>query len=208
VRTDVKVEAPELRLDPRIIENPIDWREVFGSAPARVEVEIGIGKGRFLLTLAQARPDVSLLGVDWANEFLRIGESRASKRGLANVRFIRVDARELVRAIPEASVSAYYIFYPDPWPKTRQQKRRFLNPSNAIELGRTLVPGGGLHVATDHPDYWQVIEGVLAGVRELERLPTFGGDEFPLPVDAPLTNFEEKYRVAGRERFRASWRRR
>ena len=207
MRTDVKIEAPELRLDPRIVEQPIDWRSIFGS-PARVEVEIGIGKGRFLLAAAQARPDVSFLGVDWANEFLRIAESRAAKRGLANVRFLRVDARELVRATPDESVSAYYIFYPDPWPKKRQQKRRFLNPSNAVELARTLVPRGGLHVATDHPDYWEMIERVLDEVPALERLPSFGFEEFPLPVDAPLTNFEEKYSLAGRERFRASWRRR
>ncbi len=207
MRTDVKVEAPELRLDPEIVYQAIDWRAIFGSA-GPVEVEIGIGKGRFLLAAAQARPDVSFLGVDWANEFLRIAESRAAKRGLANVRFLRVDARELVRAIPDESVRAYYIFYPDPWPKKRQQKRRFLQPANVVELARTLVPRGLLHVATDHPDYWAAIDAALGAAPAFERLPAFGGDEFPLPVDAPLTNFEEKYRVAGRDRFRASWRRR
>jgi tRNA (guanine-N7-)-methyltransferase len=207
MRTDVKVDAPELRLDPGIVYQAIDWRTIFGASP-RVEVEIGIGKGRSLLAVAQARPDVSFLGVDWANEFLRIAEARAAKRGLANVRFLRVDARELVRAIPDESVSAYYIFYPDPWPKKRQQKRRFLQAANVVELARTLVPRGLLHVATDHPDYWTAIDAVLGAAPVFERLPAFGGDEFPLPVDEPLTNFEEKYRVAGRDRFRASWRRR
>jgi tRNA (guanine-N7-)-methyltransferase len=207
VRTDVKIEAPELRLDPRIVTAPIDWRAHF-ETPGRIEVEIGIGKGRFLLAVAEARPDVCYLGVDWANEYLRIAESRAAKRGLKNVRFLRVDARELVRAIPDGTVSTYYVFYPDPWPKKRQQKRRFLQPANVAELARTLEPRGHLHIATDHPDYWTAIEASLDGSTAFERLPSFGGDEFPLPVDAPLTNFEEKYRLAGRDRFRASWRRR
>jgi len=206
MRTDVKVEAPELRLDPQIVTAPMDWSAIFGST-GRVEVEIGIGKGRFLLTAAEARPDVSFLGVDWANEYLRIAESRAAKRRLANVRFLRVDARDLVRAIPDGTVAAYYVFYPDPWPKKRQQKRRFLQAATAVELARTLVPRGWLHVATDHPEYWAAIETVFDRAPEFERLASFGGDEFPVPVDTPLTNFEEKYRLAGRERFRASWRR-
>jgi tRNA (guanine-N7-)-methyltransferase len=207
MRADVKVDAPELRLDPGIVTTTIDWGAIFGS-PGRVEVEIGIGKGRFLLTAAEARPDVHFLGVDWANEYLRVAESRAAKRRLANVRFLRVDARDLVRAIPDRAVGAYYVFYPDPWPKTRQQKRRFLQAATAAELARTLVPRGWLHVATDHPQYWAAIEGVLDRAPEFERLATFGGDEFPVPVDTPLTNFEEKYLLAGRKRFRASWRRR
>jgi tRNA (guanine-N7-)-methyltransferase len=204
----IKVEAPGLRLDPEHILESLDWDEVFGSA-GRVEVEIGIGKGRFLLACAAARPEVHHLGVEWANKYLRIAESRALKRGLENVRFARVDARELVcRAIPSASVAVYYVFYPDPWPKKRHQKRRFLQRDAVDHLARTLVPGGALHVATDHEDYWSSIEVVLDAHPALERLERFGGEEFPLPVDAPLTNFEDKYRNEGRARFRASWRRR
>ncbi len=206
MRGSVKVEAPELRLDPGLVTGPVDWVAVFGSA-ARIEVEIGIGKGRFLLTAAEARPDVHFLGVDWANEYLRVAESRAAKRRLANVRFLRVDARELVLAVPDRSVSAYYVFYPDPWPKKRHHKRRFLQASNARELARTLTPGGFLHVATDHAEYWSAIEALLDHEPAFARLAEFGGAEFPLPADAPLTNFEEKYRVEGRPRFRGSWQR-
>lgn len=79
---------------------------------------------------------------------------------------------------------------------------------NSVDhLARTLVPGGGLHVATDHEDYWEQIVDVLDTHAQFERLPEFGGPEFPLPVDLPLTNFEEKYRDQGRGRHRASWRR-
>ncbi len=198
-----------LRIDPeRALARPLDWVEVFG-AEGQVEVEIGIGKGRFLLAAAESRPNVHMLGVEWANEFLRIAETRAARRGLGNVRFVRVDARELVtRSIPAASVGAYYVFYPDPWPKRRHHKRRFFQPATIEHLARTLRPGGTIHVSTDHDDYWAVIEPLLDAHDAFERLPEFGGEGFPLPADSPLTNFEAKYEVQGRNRHRASWRRR
>ena len=186
----------------------LDWVEMFGDE-GKVEVEIGIGKGRFLLAVAEARPEVHYLGVEWANEFLRIAEARAMKRGLENIRFVRVDARELVaRAIQPASVDTYFVFYPDPWPKKRHHKRRFFQRSTADHLARTLKPAGGLHVATDHDDYWSVLEPLLDTHPAFLRLPEFGGEDFPLPSDAPLTNFEAKYEVQGRGRHRGSWRRR
>jgi tRNA (guanine-N7-)-methyltransferase len=197
-----------LRLDAEAAVEGLDWGRVFGRE-GRVEVEIGIGKGRFLLAVAAARPDVLHFGVEWSNEYLRLVETRAERGNLDNVRFVRADASDLVRrAIPDGSVSAYYVFYPDPWPKKRHHKRRFLQPANIDAMARTLVPEGWLHVATDHDDYWSVIEPLLDAHAALARQPAFGGPEFPLPIDGPLTNFEAKYEVQGRSRHRASWRRR
>jgi tRNA (guanine-N7-)-methyltransferase len=208
VRGNVKVEAPDFRVDPDRVMESLDWAQVFGDDGA-VEIEIGIGKGRFLLASATARPDVLHFGIEWANKYLRIAEARAVKKGLKNVRFARVDARELVeRSVPSASVSSYYVFYPDPWPKKRHQKRRFIRPKTADHLARTLLPEGKLHVGTDHEEYWEVIRQVLDAHPALERLSEFGDETFPFPVDQPLTNFEAKYRVEGRNRLRASWRRR
>ena len=184
------------------------WPEVFGRA-APVEVEVGIGKGRFLLAAAAARPEVDHLGIEWANEYLRIAETRAAKRGLRNLRFVRADAKLLVtRAIAEASVSAYYVFYPDPWPKKRHHKRRFFEPPIVDRVVATLIPGGWLHAATDHDEYWTVIEPLLDRHAGLARQPDFGGPAFPLPAESALTNFEAKYEVEGRSRHRGSWRRR
>jgi tRNA (guanine-N7-)-methyltransferase len=204
---DVKVEAPDLRLDPEQTVVSLDWKKVFDDG-GPVEIEIGIGKGRFLLVAAAARPEVSHLGVEWANKYLRFAEMRALKRGLTNVRFARVDAKEMVhRAVPTNSVSVYYVFYPDPWPKKRHKKRRFLRLETVNHVARTLVTEGKLHVATDHVDYWVEIEPLLDGHPAFERLPAFGGEEFPIPVDQPLTNYEEKYLVEGRNRFKGSWKR-
>ena len=197
-----------LRLDPEAAVRGLDWRTVFGRE-GRVEIEVGIGKGRFLLEAAAARPEVLHLGVEWSNEYLRVAETRAAKRGLGNTRFVRADASELVRrAVAEASVFAYYVFYPDPWPKKRHHKRRFLQPSNADALARTLVPGGWLHVATDHDEYWEAIEPLFDAHPAFARQPVFGGEDFPLPTEGALTNFEAKYENEGRSRHRATWRRR
>lgn len=201
------IEAPELRLDPEALIRSVDWGAIFGR-DAPVEVEIGIGKGRFLLAAAEGRPEVSHLGVEWANKYLRFAESRAAKKGLANIRFVRVDAHQLMPVIPDASVTAYYVFYPDPWPKKRHMKRRFLQPSVADHIARTLLPGGLLHAATDHTGYWSAIEPLFDGRSDFERLPAFGGDDFPVPLDEPLTNFEAKYVPEGRPAHRGSWRRR
>jgi tRNA G46 methylase TrmB len=72
-------------------------------------------------------------------------------------------------------------------------------------LARTLKDDGLVHAATDHADYWEVIEPLLDDHVEFQRLERFGGPRFPLDVDGPLTNFEEKYGVEGRQRFRGSW---
>ncbi len=203
-----RTESP-FRLDPDEAMRGLDWSRVFATdGPIEVEVEIGIGKGRFLLEVAAARPEIRMLGIDWANQYLRIAEERAAKRGLENVRFLRADARDLVhRAFPPASVRTFYVFYPDPWPKKRHHKRRFFQHETANDIARILVPGGHLHAATDHDEYWSVIESILDFHSAFERLHEFGGPEFPLSPDAPLTNFEAKYEVQGRNRHRASWRR-
>lgn len=201
---ELVIEAPELRVDPDLLRRPFAWDEVFGKA-GPVEIEIGIGKGRFLLAAARPRPEVLHLGVEWANKYLRYAESRAARDGLENVRFARLDACEMMAGIPDRSVRQIYVFYPDPWPKKRHQKRRFLRRTNADQIARILEPGGTLHVATDHAHYWASIEPLFDAHPGFSRREAFGGERFPLPVEAPLTNFEAKYAREGRGRNRASW---
>jgi tRNA (guanine-N7-)-methyltransferase len=203
----LKIEAPELRLDPERVTESFAWSDVF-PVERPVEIEIGIGKGRFLLDAAEKRPEINHLGVEWANKYLRFAESRAQRRGLDNVRFVRVDAREMMASIPDRSVETFYVFYPDPWPKKRHHKRRFLREDMAAELARVLVDGGKLHVATDHADYWEALQPVFDDHAEFERQDSFGGPEFPVEEGQPLTHFEIKYAVEERDRHRASWVRR
>lgn len=199
--------APHLRLDPEKSLQGLDWKSIFGNENP-VEIEIGLGKGRFLLAAAAAKPELNFLGIEWANQYLRIAEERAAKRGLTNLRFLRVDAAQLLAAaIKPGSVSAFYIFYPDPWPKLRHHKRRLLQLPVANDLAKALKPSGKLYIATDHDQYWSEIEPLFDKHPAFQRLPEFATPEFPLIASEPLTNYEEKYLTEGRSRHRATWQR-
>ncbi len=187
---------------------PIDLDTVFGRSAPRV-LEIGIGDGETLLALAALHPERDFLGVEVHRPGVGHCLLGIESGGLTNVRLIAHDAVEVLeRQLPDRSLDEALLYFPDPWPKKRHHKRRFLQAANVDALAKTLVPSGWLHVATDHDDYWSVIEPLLDAHLAFARQPVFGGPEFPLPVDGALTNFEAKYEVEGRSRHRGSWRRR
>lgn len=172
---------------------PLRWSELFAS-PGPPEVEIGSGKGRFLLELAALRPETGFLAVERAGKYHRLVCDRVARRGLANVRLLRTTAEDLLyRLLAPASVAAFYVLFPDPWPKKRHHKRRFINPENVAALARALAPGGRLLVKSDHPGYGEVIAEVLGaapGLAALDAEAAFAG--------LPETGFERKYREQGR----------
>ena len=172
---------------------PLSWPALFGrSAPT--EVEIGSGKGRFLLELAMAHPDVNFLGVERAAKYHALVCHRAARRGLDNVRLLRTTAEDLLfRLLAPGSVRTLYVLFPDPWPKKRHHKRRLIQPAVVEQMLSILEPDGRLLVKTDHPAYGEVISDVLgsvtgAGTSDAE-------DAFR---DLPLTGFERKYLDQGR----------
>lgn len=170
------------------------WMEVFSNEHP-VEIEIGIGKGRFILDAARRREDVNYVGVEWAMKYLRMAHARCVRRELSNLRFVRADAREFVEFfVPERSVNAYHIYFPDPWPKKRHHKRRLFNREFLNEVERTLMPGGLLWLATDFAEYFEVMEDVL---RESDRLR-----ETDRVWDGAKTNYEEKYLAVGKPIYR------
>ncbi len=170
------------------------WVEVFSNEHP-VEIEIGIGKGRFILDAARRREDVNYVGVEWAMKYLRMAHARCVRRELSNLRFVRADAREFVEFfVPERSVNAYHIYFPDPWPKKRHHKRRLFNREFLNEVERTLMPGGLLWLATDFAEYFEVMEDVL---RESDRLR-----EIDRVWDGAKTNYEEKYLAVGKPIYR------
>ena len=171
-------------------EPMLDWSEVFGNGHP-VEIELGIGKGRFLIDAAQRNPQINYLGVEWAAKYLRIAQARSLKRRLENIRFVRVDARELVELfVPSESIQAYHVYFPDPWPKKRHHKRRLFNAEFLGEVERTLEADGLLWLATDHDEYFQVMEEVL------DSDPRFVEVEVNWPE--VRTNYEEKYITQGK----------
>ncbi len=116
-------------------------------------LEIGFGGGEHLLARAAERPDVGFIGCEpFVNGVAKL-LAGVEAQGLDNVRVRADDATALIAAAPDACFSRIYLLYPDPWPKRRQQKRRFVSERNVAALARVLKPGGELRFATDIDDY-------------------------------------------------------
>ncbi len=180
---------------------PICWAELFGNDHP-VELEIGTGKGGFLLEQARRHGDRNFLGVEWANKYFKFAADRMARWGLTNVRLVRCDAKDLViRCLPEASVSVLHVYHPDPWPKKRHGKRRLFDPALVAAATRALADGGTWEVQTDHRDYFELIQNLLVSRPELEQ--TLRDPHNEHAGDATVaTNFEIKYRREGREIYR------
>src|SRR5262249_27473453 len=150
---------------------PLDWRAVFGN-DAPVEIEVGFGKGLFLVTAATASPGVNFLGVEVVRKYQLFAATRMAKRGLPNVRLVKADAREFLRDCAAAgSVAAVHVYFPDPWWKKRHHKRRVFTPEFAAACARVLRPGGRLHVATDVEEYFALMREAIAPRAGLRELP-------------------------------------
>ena len=193
-RLSVDLPAPGGRLDPTRLFDP-PRREIW--------LEIGFGGGEHLawqaLDHARRQSDVGLIGVEFfvngiAALFHRLEGSPAQDL----LRVYQGDARDLLAALPVASLQRVFILFPDPWPKLRHHKRRLIQGQTLDCLARVMVPGGELRIATDDADY-------LAWILErLVRHPAFDwmarrpGDWRARPDDWPATRYEEKALDAGR----------
>lgn len=174
---------------------------------APLEMEIGCGKGGFLLRQAQAHPDRNYFAVEWANEFYKFASDRMARWGITNVRIMRTDAKVLVtHHLPPACLAALHVYHPDPWPKKRHHKRRLFSPDFMEAVVRVLVPGGRLAVQTDHAEYFEQIQSVITARPEIVLAPFEEICEAE-PETGPQTNFQVKYQREGRDIFRIAGRR-
>jgi tRNA (guanine-N7-)-methyltransferase len=186
-------------------DEPLAWGRVFAvSRP--VQVEIGSGKGRFLIRAAEADPATNWVGLERRYSHLALAVERAYLRDITNIVFVRCDAMEVVRRlIPAGSVGAFHVYYPDPWWKKRHKKRRVFSDAVIGDMARALLPGGELRVATDVADYF---EEILARIAESGLFaPAALPDEAWSPGGEPLTAYEAKWLARGRTPQRASFRR-
>ncbi|HYV35089.1 MAG TPA: tRNA (guanosine(46)-N7)-methyltransferase TrmB [Gemmataceae bacterium] len=197
------VRLPLEQLQPFLFEIPeslpIEWPGVFGNDHP-VEIEVGFGKGLFLLTASQQRPEVNFFGIEIERKYQLFTANRVAKRNLRNVRLASTDARALLRdRVPARSVQAVHVYFPDPWWKTRHHKRRLFTREFAGACAQVLRDGGRLEVLTDVEDYYGIITGLIAEQPLLCRLPAVERAE------NHLTNFERKYRQAGKPIYGASY---
>ncbi len=184
---------------------PLDLGALF--AGREVWLEIGFGGGEHMVHQAVARPDVGIIGCEPFINGVAMLLGKIRTAGVDNIRIHPGDVRDLFDVLPEASISKAFLLYPDPWPKKRHHRRRFVTPEYLAPLARVIVPGAELRVATDIPDY----------VRQtLEEVPGQGFDwlaEGPADLRRPwddwtCTRYEAKALREGRVPHYLTFRRR
>lgn len=189
---------------PPLPDELVDFMRWFAS-PGPLELEIGSGKGGFLLMRARACPEVRLLGIEWANKFFRYAANRMARWQISNVRLMRTDARVfMLRNVPRSCLNVLHLYHPDPWPKKRHHKRRLVQPDFVAAAVRSLRIDGRLHVQSDHEEYFAQIHTLLNACPQLQELSPAEQVEI-MPEEWQGTNFEIKYRREGRRIFRASF---
>ncbi len=188
--------APTLTFDAAA---PIpDPAALFGGRPGPVWLEIGFGGGEHLVAAARRHPEVNLIGCESFLNGIAKALELIEADGLGNIRLHDGDARNVIEALPSGAVGRVYLLYPDPWPKRRQHKRRFVSDETLARLARIMGPGAELRVATDSDDYagW-ILARVLAS-------PHFtwtaaAAKDWQEPWDSwPGTRYEAKAKAAGR----------
>jgi tRNA (guanine-N7-)-methyltransferase len=184
----------------------LDWPTLFGNDHP-VEIEIGFGKGLFLVTSALANPATNYLGVEIERKLQLFTANRIAKRELRNVRLVKADGRLFLRDCVRAdSVQAVHVYFPDPWWKQRHRKRRVFTAEFAAQCVRVLKPGGHLHLATDVEEYFHVIIELVAKQAQMHRVSLTKMDAHPDDAEFQ-TNFERKSVMQGRSVNRAVYRR-
>ncbi len=173
---------------------PLDIPAFFGK-PGPIEIEIGCGKGTFMLGYCEKHPDLPFVALEWEAEFAFYAAERLSRRAdLRHARVILGDAVPFFRDfLPERCAQAVHIYFPDPWPKKRHRKHRIIRPEFLELMRRVALPGARFYFGTDHAEYNEEARALFAETPWLKML-----EADAQPTEGVQTNFEIKYRKAGK----------
>ncbi|KEP69897.1 tRNA (guanine-N7)-methyltransferase [Thioclava dalianensis] len=195
---------------------PLDLAARFGGKP--VWLEVGFGGGEHLVHMAKTYPDVAIIGCEPYINGVAMLLGKIRRAGVDNVAVHPGDARDLMDVLPEGSIEKAFLLYPDPWPKSKHHRRRFVTQEHLVPLHRALVPGAPFRIATDIPDYVrQAVEEVpKAGFEARFDVPAAFDPDDPQPVagdwdrawdDWLSTRYEQKALREGRKPHYLSYRR-
>lgn len=187
-------------------EGALDARILFGD-DRPLQVEIGFGAGEHLAGQAKLHPDHGLIGCEPFINGVVGALQHVQADGLDNVRLHMGDALDVLARLPDASLERVYLLHPDPWPKARHAKRRFMNPGPLDRIAAKLKPGGEFRFGTDHPVYlrWALMQ--MNGRRDFAWQISRPQDFLERPADWPETRYERKARRLGHEVWYFRWRR-
>lgn len=167
----------------------LDLATAFGRNAPKI-LEIGFGMGESTATIAAAHPETDYLAIEVHTPGVGSLLKQIEEKRLGNIRIIQHDAVEVLRdMLADDVLDGAHIFFPDPWHKTRHNKRRLIQPPFVAQLVKKLKPGGYIHVATDWQDYAEQVLAVLSAEPLLQNTAT---SYAPRPDYRPLTKFEQR----------------
>ncbi len=191
-------------------KNPPTLDELVPAGHDAIEIEIGPGKGAFVLARTEASPRTFVLGIEAATGYASIAATKLRQSGRTNGRLL-VDNGKLYLAdrVPEGALAAVHVYFPDPWPKRRHKGRRFFTDDVPLVIAGALRDGGFLYVATDNAAYAGQVARVMGSATDFvrdedeeQRVRALGAGHAFSP-----TNFERKYIEEGRTIRRYAFRR-
>ncbi|MEN6449014.1 MAG: tRNA (guanosine(46)-N7)-methyltransferase TrmB [Thermoguttaceae bacterium] len=187
------------------LPQPWDPAALFGRATP-LQVEVGTGKGLFLRTAAAGQPESNFLGIEIAHKYAQFAAASLAKAGLSNAVVVDGDALRIFHELlPDRSLAAVHVYFPDPWWKKRHRKRRVMHEPLLRDIERTLVPGGSLHFWTDVEEYFHTTLELIASHTAL--IGPLEVAELPAEHDmAYRTHFERRVRLAAEPVFRSEFR--
>lgn len=197
--------VPSVDTEPSAIFKPESWtallplERIFPSQQP-LEVDLGCGKGRFLLASARANPGTNYLGLDRMLKRLKKVSSKIVRDGLNNVKLLRVEAAYAVEfLLPEQSVSGMYVYFPDPWPKRKHHKKRLFNTAFMDSLSKVMKEGAPVHIATDSQEYFDDIHELFRSDRRFAPIT-------PLELtEDRQTDFELEFKSVNLPTYRCSF---
>lgn len=182
------------------INSRISLESIFNRV-APLEIDLGCGKGRFLSVHASRYPEINFIGIERKQKRVEKVDKKLQRLKLDNVRLIRIEAEYFIEnMLPDNCLTTLYIYFPDPWPKRKHQRRRIFSPDFMNTLTRILTRQGIVHLATDHDDYFEQMKKVVAGDdRFTETTPYVPGEE-------ERSEFETTFLKLGKQANRLSFR--
>lgn len=186
---------------PHVVQLPKEhkgrWKDVFGNENP-VHIEVGMGKGRFIMELAAANPDINYIGIERYSTVLLKGIQKREQLELPNIYFMCVDAKELEEIFAPGEVKRIYLNFSDPWPKDRHAKRRLTSPQFMSVYDKILSRTGSVEFKTDNRGLFEYsLESIPeAGWKILES--SFDLHHSPMAANNIMTEYEEKFSSEGK----------
>lgn len=179
---------------------PLDLNAVFGRPAGPLEVDLGCGKGRFLLARAKKFPESCYLGIERLLARIKSVDRKIQAKRLTNIRLLYADANYTVRyLLPVGSVRTFFILFSDPWPKNRHASKRLFCPEFLEALAKALQPNGTVNLASDHTAFMSAAARLFDASSVFTAIPPW------IPTEAERTDYELKYMALNRAITRLSY---